>query len=208
MRIDQDIQERFDFEKQNLAQRLRGYRESLDGSQARDVLAIYAAVIEPNFIPWVAAASVSARSVQARYAASENLYEEVGENHQGMLHRFVADVNCSPSDRHFTYVAKPVQRMREVVSKMNGLTNTTILAYLENTSEVFIPVLAGIAEDLGANDFEYTDKHGVADIEHSKQFLWALGYERKLHRTPDAVIGEAIMDTQRFIWDIFRIRRD
>ena len=150
----------------------------LSPAHRRKILTGYAAAIGPNFIPWVAAGTISARSLEARYAASENLKEEIGGDHQGMLDRFVASAKAKPTSQDYTRVQPAVTTMRDTVRCMNGLINITLLAYLENTSRAFIPFLAEMAKSRGCKDFEYTTAHGEADVEHAKQFLWALDHER------------------------------
>lgn len=65
-------------------------KQALSDVQARDVLQRYTAAIEGNFVAWMGAAVITARSVQGRYAASENLWVEMKNDHAGMLRKFVA----------------------------------------------------------------------------------------------------------------------
>ncbi|MEK6852669.1 MAG: iron-containing redox enzyme family protein [Nanoarchaeota archaeon] len=178
MKVEQDLQEMFARETEEVRTSLIPLRE-LGQEKMRRMLARYAAAIEPNFIPWVAAGAISARSIQGRYAASENLEEELRGDHQGMLIDFVAQVAARPTIEDCKEVYLHVQNMRNTFREMNGLTNITLLAYLENTSAAFIPYLADAVRSLGGKDFTYTDAHGVADAQHAQQFLWALGYERE-----------------------------
>jgi len=178
--------------------------ESLTGVQTKKILGCYAAAIEPNFIPWVAATTISARSLEARYAASENLRDEIEEDHQGMLRDFVTKARAQPTPNHFDEVQIYVQNMRRTFGSMDGLTNTALLAYLENTSAAFIPYLADLAKARGSTKYTYTDAHGVADIEHAKQFLWALGHEMEAgYSTPNETIRHATSSGLGFLRGIF-----
>lgn len=175
-----------------------------DQACGKEIISRYVAAIEGNFIPWVAAAAVSARTVQGRYAAEENLQTELRENHQGMLRDFAIDTFAQPLKIHYEEVYYAVQRIRRTVGQMNGLQNIALLAYLENTSKAFIPFLENLAKTLGSRDLTYTQAHGVADIEHADQFLWALGHEMNAgYKKPEQTIDDVIRAGHDFLRTIF-----
>jgi hypothetical protein len=176
--------------------------ENISIDQARGIIGCYAAAIGPNFVPWMAAAAVSVRSLEARFACEENIYVEIAQNHIGMLDEFAAAAGAvAPSE--------PTQNasvVRSEIGKMNGLYNLTVVALLEHTSSVFVPWLAILAKLCGSNNLEYTNIHGVADQKHAEQFLWALEHEATLHRGARKIIEHAIVDAERFLQNIFAVK--
>lgn len=208
MKIDEDLQRLYQLKTEAVARCLVPLDE-LDESAMREIVRRYTAAVEPNFIPWVGAGVISARSVQGRFAASENLEEELRGDHQGMLRDFAERIGCTPNAEDYCAVQPAVQRTRDQVREMNGLKNIALLAYLENTSGAFIPYLAGIAKKLGngKENLIYTDAHGEADIEHARQFLWALGHEKKTgYGHPDQTIREGIIAGGLFLRDVLGLR--
>ena len=79
------------------------------------------------------------------------------------------------------------------------------MAAVENTSLGFIPYLAELAKLRGSEDLEYTDIHGEADIEHAKQFVWALEHEIKEHEVVGFKIDRAIKGTVDYFSSIFSV---
>ena len=75
------------------------------------------------------------------------------------------------------------------------------MAVLESTSEIFIPLLASLAKKCNGKDFYYTDKHGTADEDHAKQFVWALSYEIEYGGIP--IMKIAVRRTLEFLKAIF-----
>ena len=119
--------------------------DSISAKQAREIIQRYVAAIEGNFTSWMGATAVSARTLQGRFAAGENLYAEMKERHQELLHLFALAANALPVAQSFEAVHLEVVSMREMVGEMNGLKNITAMAVLESTSEIFIPLLASLA---------------------------------------------------------------
>src|SRR2546423_15528817 len=62
--------------------------KQLSEDQRRGIIARYTAVLEGNFIYWMTATYLSARSKEARPILLENLLEEVRDSHPAMLRRF------------------------------------------------------------------------------------------------------------------------
>lgn len=149
----------------------------LPEEKLREVAQRYCAAIEPNFVYWLSATNLSVNSIEAKYACSENLLIEIKDDHRKMLREFMRQIHCTPSNEHYTCISKEVEGINLTISKLNSSTNLALMAYLENTSEIFIPVIEQIAIKLGAKDLMYTKVHGIADIRHSQQFNWALKYE-------------------------------
>src|SRR3989344_1817490 len=152
----------------------------IDGNQARTILRRYVAAIEPNFLAWMSAAAISARSPYGKYAAEENLWVEIRDNHPGMLRNFAKECTAEPDANDFQAVQTEVNSIRQITAELSGLRNLVLMMLLENTSSAFVPYLAEIGKKLGAKDFTYTDVHGEADIEHANQFLRAVNDEMSL----------------------------
>ncbi len=150
---------------------------SVSDEDARKILARYTAALEGNFIAWMGAAALVVRSVQAKYAASENLWVELKDDHAGMLHQFVASAGVDVASSHVHEVEGSVAAVRALLATMSSVESLALMAYLENTSAEFVPFLGKIAQQLGSVDDIYVRVHGEADVLHADQFAWALGYE-------------------------------
>lgn len=142
--------------------------------QASTTLDTYAQIFEGNFVSWMAGAVLTARSPYARYAASENLWVELKDDHPGMLRAFIESCQVKPQT---SKSLAELEQIRKQVGELSGLKNIALMAILENTSEIFIPHLATLAKQLGCQNFQYTDTHGAADILHAEQFTQALEEE-------------------------------
>ncbi len=171
--------------------------------EAKDIIGRYTAAVEGNFVPWMTAALVYAKSPSGRYAAKENLEVEISDNHQGMLRDFATSANAEPSLEHYQTVQEEITSMRKLIGKGNGLEALTVMATLENTSSIFIPYLADLAKKRGSTNLQYTNIHGEADKEHAQQFIWAIEDEIKLHGQADKKIDLAISQTLDYLKVIF-----
>lgn len=176
----------------------------ISSDQARKIIQKYTAAIEGNFVGWMGAAAISARSVEGRYAASENLWVEMKDNHASMLRSFATSANAEPDQESFAQVAREVESIRGMVSEMSGLKNLVLMAVLENTSAEFIPLLEKLAIACGSTNILYTKVHGEADILHANQFLWAVEHEKLHYENPEVIIEEAINTTVRFLLHLFQ----
>lgn len=177
--------------------------DQLAPEQCRTIIQKYVAAIQGNFVNWMAAAAVSGRSVQARFAAEENIYVEMRDDHPGMLRRFAVAAHAEPTAEQYTAVEPLVQEVRVMVAEMSGAKNTALMGALESTSAEFIPFLAALAKKLGSSDFQYTDIHGEADVEHADQFLWALSHEQKHYPDFDTQFDVSLAVTLRLLRTIF-----
>lgn len=175
----------------------------LSEEQMRQIIRRYTAAIEGNFVAWMGAAAITARSVQGRYAASENLWIEMKDDHAGMLRTFAKGAGAEPQTSDYQAVAPGVESIRKMVGGMSGLKNLTLMAVLENTSAEFIPLLEKFAVQLGASDFTYTKVHGEADVMHADQFVWAVEHETKHHEEAEKDIEDTITATVQFLKTLF-----
>lgn len=173
---------------------------------AARIIRRYTAAIEGNFVAWMGAAAISARSVQGRYAASENLWVEMKDDHAGMLHDFARAAHALPDAEDYEYVDKAVGKVRSLVAEMSGLKNLTLMAALENTSAEFIPLLEEFARKQGSTNLKYTIMHGEADKDHAQQFSWAVEHEKPFCTDVNPQIKEATNFAIEFLKTIFHLR--
>jgi len=152
----------------------------LNKEQAIKIIQRYVSAIEGNFLTWMGGASISSRSVISKFAADENLWVEIKDNHPGRLRKFAKDCKAEPNSEDFKYVEKEVNGVRKIIAELSGIKAIALMATLENTSAAFIPFLSDLGKKLGCKDLTYTEIHGEADIEHANQFLEALTDEQNL----------------------------
>jgi len=166
----------------------------LTETKARAVISRYVAAVEGNFIQWLAAASVTARSPTAKFAADQNLRDEFFETHPDLLRAFAKGASAEPDVNDYAAVEGAVSEIRKMISELSGLKNTVLIATLESASLSFTPYLAELGNRLGNTDSRYTDAHGDADIEHARLFLQAIAEERKMgYERPSEQIECAIL---------------
>ncbi|MEK6825486.1 MAG: iron-containing redox enzyme family protein [Nanoarchaeota archaeon] len=178
--------------------------QNVTKEQAKEIIARYTAAFEGNFVAWMAASAIAAQTVQGRYAAEENIEVEMRDNHPGMLRKFSQSSNAAPSKEHYEEISKNIEEIRTLVGELNGVKSIALMTYLENTSAVFIPYLAQLAKRLGCIDFTYTDVHGVADVDHADQFLWALQHEIKKDPKGMGTVEEVFQKAENFLRVIFQ----
>jgi hypothetical protein len=180
--------------------------EDISKEHARKIIQRYTAAIEGNFLTWMGAGTISARSVISKFAIDENLWVEIRDNHPGMLRRFSRSCKAEPNSDDFRYVEKEVNEVRKIIADLSGIKIITLMATLENTSAAFIPFLAQLGRKLGCEDFTYTDVHGKADIKHANQFLEALSDEQQLgYKNTDVDIDNTIKSTIVLLKRVFTI---
>lgn len=157
-----------------------------DPAKQRAVIARYAAAIAPNFTQWLATTASSVRSKKARDIIRKNLHDEITQDHPGMLKRFcdTANITISPQDveartEDLYYISGDVFDRGYATS----VRKVAALAVMETASPLFIPTLEKYAKNLGSTDFQYTQVHGAADIEHATELIEALNHEIKEQRT-------------------------
>lgn len=159
------------------------------------VIARYTAAIAVNFTDWLGKTYPWARHEIAQYALKDNLRCEQSQDHVGMLLNFTKGAGVRVMAEDFEWVAEPVEAIRKLLGRVcdAGFTGLAILAILENTSQVFIPVLEEMGKTLGVTDLTYTRVHGEADVEHSDAFIKALRAEWTMgHRDTQALACDAL----------------
>ena len=162
--------------------------KQLSADQRRGIIARYAAVLEGNFIYWMTGAYLSVKSERARAIILENLHEEVRDSHPRMLRTFVLCANAAPTDTDAFAIHADLTNVRLFVGRLSACRILTMMAFFEGFIQRFMAYLAEIALAQGSNEFEYTDVHGVCDIEHTAGLFRALGAETALH--PPEVISD------------------
>lgn len=180
------------------------------------ILAIYNAGVAVNFTDWIGKTMRRAQSKIGLKALGENLDCEMEDEHVEMLNHFSAQCGAMPGQNDYRYIAENARLIRALFRDRAtaGLAGMTVLALLENTSEIFIPVLAAMGKRLDVKDFTYTDVHGAADVEHSQALAKALDEELHyytLNRRDRQPSGEEIVEratalTVEFICNIFLAR--
>jgi hypothetical protein len=154
--------------------------ERLSADQRRGIIARYTAVLEGNFIYWMTGAYLSVGSEQSRSIILDNLREEVGDCHPGMLRRFAVAARAVPTDSDAMAVSQDLMNVRLFVGRLSGVRLVLMMAFFEGLIQRFMPFLAELAERQGSREREYTDVHGVCDVAHTRELFRALAAEMAL----------------------------
>jgi hypothetical protein len=179
--------------------------DSLSDDQCRRIIRRYAAGVGNNFVKWLAAGTVSCRSLEARYATAENLHIELRDDHPGMLHDFATSSAAEPETDDYRYAHAEALHVQNHVSEMSGVFLISLVGTLENVSLDYIPWLGILSKRLGNDNMRYVDIHGEADIEHAKQFHWALEREAPLHSEPRPLMQAGADSAVSFIRALLRV---
>ncbi len=153
------------------------YQEQLTGAERRGIIARYTAVLEGNFIYWMTAALLSLHSEEARPILLDNLHEEVRDAHPAMLRRFAIAAHAFPTDSDALAIHKELTRVRLFLGRLSSVQSVLTMAFFEGYIQRFMPYLAALAAAQGSSEMEYTDVHGVCDIEHTAGLFRALAAE-------------------------------
>jgi hypothetical protein len=149
----------------------------LSASERRGIIARYTAVLEGNFIYWMTAAYLSAKSEEARLIMLDNLREEVGDCHPDMLRRFTIAAHAFPTDVDALDVHRDLTNVRLFLGRLSGVQNIVTMAFFEGFIQQFMGYLADLAGAQGSEERVYTDVHGVCDVAHSQELFRALSVE-------------------------------
>jgi hypothetical protein len=154
--------------------------EYLSAEQRRGIIARYSAVLEGNFIYWMTAAYLSAKTEAARSIILENLHEEIRDCHPGMMRRFAIAAAAVPTDSDALAVYPELSSVRLFVGQLSAVPILTMMAFFEGLIQRFMAYLADLAKRQGSQEFEYTDVHGVCDVAHTAGLLRAVAVEMDL----------------------------
>jgi hypothetical protein len=179
--------------------------KQLTTEERRGIIARYASVLEGNFIYWMTAAVIATKAEQSRPILLQNLYEEVHDCHPLMLRKFAIAANAFPTDQDFLAVHDDLTKVRQFMGKLSPVRSVLTMGFFEGFIQKFMSYLAGLAAEQGSTEFEYTDVHGVCDIEHTDGLFKVLAAEMELAPPePDADLfeGVTLLRTliERIIW--------
>jgi hypothetical protein len=154
--------------------------EQLSEGGRRGIIARYSAVLEGNFIYWMAGAFLAAKSKEARSIILDNVREEVRDCHPGMLRKFAMAAHAAPNDSDALAVYPNLSNVRLFIGRLSPAPIIVMMAFFEGFIQRFMPYLADLAQRRGSEEQEYTDVHGVCDIAHSQELFRALEAEMAL----------------------------
>lgn len=150
---------------------------TLRSDERRGIIARYSAVLEGNFIYWMTATLLAVKSEEARPILLENLHEEVRDSHPDMLRRFAMAAHAFPTDKDALAVHQELTRVRLFLGRLSAVHSLLTMAFFEGFIQRFMAFLAKLAEMEGSVEMEYTDVHGVCDIEHTDGLFRAFSIE-------------------------------
>ena len=156
--------------------------KQLTGEERRGIVARYTSVLEGNFIYWMTAAVIAAKAEQSRSILLANLYEEVHDAHPLMLRKFAMAAEAYPTDRDYMAVHDELTNVRLFMGKLSPTKLVLTMGFFEGFIQKFMPFLASLAAEQGSTEVEYTDVHGVCDIEHTEGLFKVLAAEIALTR--------------------------
>jgi Iron-containing redox enzyme len=167
--------------------------KQLTSEERRGIIARYASVLEGNFIYWMTAAVIAAKSEKSRPILLENLFEEVHDAHPLMLRRFALAANAFPTDKDAMAVNDDLTKVRLFMGELSPVKSVLMMGFFEGFIQKFMAYLADLAARQGSTEMEYTDVHGVCDIEHTEGLFKVLAAEIALTPPePDADLFEGV----------------
>jgi hypothetical protein len=177
----------------------------LTSDERRGIIARYASVLEGNFIYWMTATLLAAKAKQARPILLDNLYEEVRDCHPLMLRKFAIAANAVPTDTDALAVHDDLTRVRQFMGKLAPVKSVLTMGFFEGFIQQFMSYLAYLAAEQGSTEMEYTDVHGVCDIEHTEGLFKVLAAEMALTPPePDEDLFEGVTLLRTLIERIIR----
>jgi hypothetical protein len=160
--------------------------EQLSADERRGIMARYTVVLEGNFIYWMTGTYLSVRSPEAQSIIVDNLREEVGDNHPGMLHRFAMAAHAAPLESDRIAVDGELQNVRAFVARLSGVKLVLMMAFFEGFIARFMSYLADLATRQGSTEQEYTEVHGMCDVTHTQELFRAFEAETLVTGDPPA----------------------
>jgi len=152
-------------------------RNRLSGEERRGLIARYSTVLEGNFIYWMTAAYMAVKSEEARPIILDNLHEEIRDAHPAMLRKFTLAAHAFPTEQDAEVVLEDMTNVRLFLGKLSGVQSVVAMAFFEGFIQKFMAYLGDLAAAQGSSEMEYTDVHGVCDIEHTDGLFRALAME-------------------------------
>jgi hypothetical protein len=155
--------------------------DKLSAGERRGIIARYTAVLEGNFIYWMTATYLSAKSEEAHPILLDNLMEEIRDCHPAMLRNFTMAAHAFPTDSDALAVHQDLTNVRLFLGRLSGVQNLLTMAFFEGFIQQFMAYLADLAEAQGSVERVYTDVHGVCDVTHSQELFRAVSVEMALN---------------------------
>lgn len=153
----------------------------LTSAERRGIIARYTAVLEGNFIYWMTATLLAVESEEARPILLDNLHEEVRDAHPAMMRRFAIAAHSFPTDSDALVVHEDLTNVRLFLGRLSSVQSLLTMAFFEGYIQRFMGYLARLATAQGSTDLEYTDVHGVCDIEHTAGLFRAFAMEMSIN---------------------------
>ncbi|MGH7134257.1 MAG: iron-containing redox enzyme family protein [Pirellulales bacterium] len=179
--------------------------ELLTSEERRGIIARYSSVLEGNFIYWMTAAVIAAKAEQSQPILLQNLYEEVRDAHPHMMRKFALAAKAFPTDKDFLAMHDDVTNVRLFMGKLSPVKLVLTMAFFEGFIQKFMAYLADLAVQQGSTEMEYTDVHGVCDIEHTEGLFKVLAAEIALTPPePEEDIYEGVTLLRTLIEQIVR----
>jgi len=167
--------------------------DKLSAGERRGIIARYTAVLEGNFIYWMTATYLSAKSEEARPILLDNLREEIGDCHPAMLRTFTIAAHAFPTDSDALEVHQDLTNVRLFLGRLSGVQNLLTMAFFEGFIQQFMAYLADLAGAQGSVERVYTDVHGVCDVTHSLELFRAVSAEMAVNPIdPSADLFEGV----------------
>jgi hypothetical protein len=151
--------------------------EGLSSVERRGIIGRYTAVLEGNFIYWMTAASLAVKSEEARLIIADNLLDEVRDSHPVMLRKFAMASDAFPTVADVLAVHDDLTRVRLFMGRQSAIKILLAMAFFEGFIQSFMPYMATLALAQGSSELEYTDVHGVCDVEHAEGLFKAAQVE-------------------------------
>jgi pyridoxal phosphate-dependent aminotransferase EpsN len=181
----------------------------LTSEERRGIIARYASVLEGNFIYWMTATFIAAKTEQARPILLANLHEEVRDCHPLMLRKFAIAANALPTDKDALAVHDDLTKVRQFMGKLAPVKSALTMGFFEGFIQRFMSYLASLAAAQGSAEREYTDVHGVCDIEHTEGLFKAVAAEMALTPPePDTDLFEGVTLLRALLERIIRPRAE
>jgi len=155
--------------------------KKLSSTERRGIIARYSSVLEGNFIYWMTATVIGTKAEGARSILFENLYEETRDAHPHMMRKFAMAANAFPTDKDALAVHEEVTNMRLFLGRLVAVQSLLSMAFFEGYIQKYMAFLAALAAEDGSTEMEYTDVHGVCDIEHTAGLFRALAIEQAIN---------------------------
>ena len=177
----------------------------LTSEERRGIIARYASVLEGNFIYWMTATVIATKAEESGPILLDNLDDEVRDCHPLMMRNFALAANAFPTDKDALAVNNELTKVRQFLGKLSPVKSVLMMAFFEGFIQRFMSYLACLAADQGSTEFEYTDVHGVCDIEHTEGLFKVLAAEIALAPPdPDEDLFEGVTLLRTLIEQIIR----